>query len=150
MNAMIDRDKWLAAINEEPDGPCTATIPFFYVTLRKESNGIALPLLATLMVKSVDELERSLGGEGVIYDEGYSTEDPQRLKLRLVLRNSFGGIERIGKILDTIDALLDKARMEISSDSNADIRSKIASELASPIPSEVIRHLEHSVPQIAS
>ncbi len=142
---IADRQKWLDFISEDPDGPCDATMPFFHVNIRKASVDIRMPLLATLMVKSVDQLERTLGGDGVVFDEAGSIDEPTRLKLRLVVRKPFGAADRIGKILGTIDSLLDRVR----TDSGADIRAKITSELDSPIPNEVIRHLEHTVPQIA-
>ena len=147
MTATIDREKWLAAIANEPDGPCTATLPFFTFTLREQFEGRTgdLPALAAILIGPIDTLDRSLGGEGVIFDPSGTVEGPHRLTIRVVALSGGGAIRRFNTIQKELADLQDKARELVLVGQVADFNAKVEAELGSPVPyslREAAGHLE--------
>ncbi len=114
------------------------------VQLRKhpETDAVKLPGLAALLIRSIDQLDYDLGGDGVEFDEEATTEDATHLTLHLTFRDPDGAEERRAEILRTLADLADTARQRLVSAQDADLRAKIAAELDSPIPRDVAARLD--------
>jgi len=114
------------------------------VQLRKhpETDAEKLPGLAALLIRSIDQLDLDLGGDGVEFDAEATTEDATHLTLHLTFRDPDGAEERRAEILRTLADLADTARQRLVSAQDADLRAKIAAELNSPIPRDVAARLD--------
>jgi hypothetical protein len=147
MTVTIDREKWLAAIANEPDGPCTATLPFFTFTLRGqlEDPPRKLPAMVAVLIGYIDRLDRSLGGDGVVFDPSGTVEGPNRLTVRVVALSGGGAIRRFAAIETELTELQAQAHEQVIGSQAADFNAKIEAELASPYPlglREAVKHLE--------
>ena len=147
MTVTIDRAKWLEAIAHEPDGPCTATLPFFNFTLREqpEARPGKLPAMAAVLIGHIDRLDRSLGGEGVLFDPSGTVEEPNRLTVRVVAVSGGGAIRRFNAIQKDLAGLRIQARDLVVESQHADFNAKVEAELASSHPfalREAVEHLE--------
>lgn len=114
------------------------------VQLRKhpETDAEKLPGLAALLIRSIDQLDLDLGGDGVEFDEEATTEDATHLTLHLTFRDPDGAEERREEIERTLANLADAARQRLVSAQDADLRAKIVAELDSPIPRELAAYLD--------
>lgn len=147
MTATIDREKWLEAVANEPDGPCTATVPFFTFTLQEqpEARPGRLPAMAAVLINYIDRLDRSLGGEGILFDPSGTLEEPNRLTVRVVAQSGGGAIRRFGAVQKSLAELRILAREQVIELQDADFNAKVKAELASPHPfslREAAGHLE--------
>lgn len=147
MTVTIDQDKWLAAIADEPDGPCTATLPFFTFTLREQPEAPPgdLATMAAVVIGYIDRMDRSLGGEGVLFDPLGTVEEPNRLTVRVVAVSGGGAIRRFGAIQKALTELRVQVREQGIELQAADFNAKVQAKLASPFPlgmSEAVEHLE--------
>jgi hypothetical protein len=147
MTATIDREKWLATIANEPDGPCTATLPFFTFTLREQPEGRTadLPAMAAVLIGYIDRLDRSLGG-GVVFDPSGTVEEPNRLTVRVVTLSGGGAIRRFNTIQKDLADLRLQVRELVIGSQAADFNAKVQAELASPYPYSLREAAEHLEP----
>ena len=114
------------------------------VQLRKhpETDAGKLPALAAMLIRSIDQLDRDLGGDGVEFDETATTEDADHLTLRFTFRDPDGAEERRDQIRHTLATLAADARQVLHVSQDADLRARIAAELDSPIPRELAPYLD--------
>lgn len=143
-----DLAEWFELGRHEPkDGRYTAPPPAVTVTVRRhpEADPTRLPFFASMIVRCVDAMERALGGQGVVFDDAGTIEEPTRLTLRMYLlsgSDGFKGYERAAQIHDTLAELVARSRTELVARQDADIRAKIAAELKAPLPAELVNMLE--------
>jgi hypothetical protein len=157
MNVTIDREKWLAAIANEPDGPCTAVSPEYLAFGRTGERVAALELTfrrvpgatddelavrTSLLLRGLSQREAELGGDGLDLDVSGSTFGPVRVILRVFPTKREGAAERVARLVWELNSEGKRVAERAEQDNDGGIGAKIARNLKSPLSESAMKHLE--------
>lgn len=156
MTVTIDHDKWLAAIANEPDGPCTAVPPEYLADRRVGEQAVLVLTFRTISGASEDERasvtahllcrlswrEEELGGGGLEFDLNGSVFGPDRVVLRLFPSKREGAAERVAQLADELNSEGRRVSDRIRHETDGGIGDKIVRDLKSPLPESAMKHLE--------
>lgn len=152
MNVTIDRDKWLAAIANESDSPCTAVSPEYFAD-RQTGEQAALELTfrivpgatddelaahTSLLLRGLSQREAELGGDGLELDVDGSVFGPDRIVLRLILTKTDGATRRVAVLVDEMHA----AGKRASGDEKEGLGAKINRNFKAMLPESAMKHFE--------
>lgn len=150
MNVVIDQDKWLQAIAEEEPLPCglLAVSPYLWFSVRRhpEVDEDKLSAMVAVLISYIRDLDRSLGGTGVHFDQTGTVLTDQKLTIQLVVNATGDFLRRIYAITDKLTELAMQAKHHLVKSQDADINAKIAAELGSLIPPPIREAAEHLEP----
>ena len=149
MNVVIDHDKWLNAIAEEEPLPCglLAVSPYLWFSVRRhpEVDEDKLSAMVAVLISYIRDLDRSLGGTGVHFDQTGTVLTAQKLTVQLVVEATGDFFGRIYAITDKLGELATDVKRHLVNRQDADINAKIVADLGSPVPPpvrEAAGHLE--------
>jgi hypothetical protein len=105
-----------------------AAVPELILTIRRhpESERMRLAVQAALLLRKVDELDRSLGGAGMAFDPTGTVEEPTRLTLRMVAKSSDAeAAGRLQHLTAELNRLAADARRELAEQQGEDLVRQI-------------------------
>jgi hypothetical protein len=150
MNVVIDHDKWLKAIAEEEPLPCglLAVSPYLWFSVRRqpEVDEDKLSAMVAVLISYIRDLDRSLGGTGVHFDQSGTVLTAQKLTVQLVVEATGDFLRRIHTIYDKLGELALEVKRDMVKRQDADINAKIAADLGSPVPPPVREAASHLEP----
>jgi hypothetical protein len=101
--------------------------------------------MAAVLISYVQQLDRTLGGQGIEFDPAGTVQTDTKLTLRLMVMPVGDFITRIDTILKTLNELTAQAKRDLVAKQDADINAQIRAELVSPFGPyvrEAAQHLE--------
>lgn len=157
MNVTIDRDKWLQAIANEPDGPCTAVSPEYLADRRAGDQVTALELTfrivsgatddelaahTSLLLRGLSQREAELGGDGLDLDVAGSTFGTDRVVLRVLPTKREGAAGRVARLVEELNSEGKRVAERTGEDSGGGLGAKIIRNLKCPLPESAMKQLE--------